>query len=91
LHLTLPASRRAAIAGHGEISLAAAAPAARTAHDRYHALTMTRLPAECRRRTMRTILGKVEFLAFEENSRRIRVDFAQKRRLISNDSFSPLC
>jgi hypothetical protein len=37
------------------------------------------------------ILIKFDLLAFEENSHRIRVDFAQKRRFIANDSFKPVC
>jgi hypothetical protein len=36
------------------------------------------------------ILVKFDFLEFEENSRRIHVYFAQKRRFIANDSFKPI-
>jgi len=38
-----------------------------------------------------TILIESDFLEFDENSRRIRFDFAQKRRFIANDSFKPVC
>jgi len=37
------------------------------------------------------ILGKFDLVEFYENSCRIRVDFAQKRRFIANDSFKPVC
>ena len=37
------------------------------------------------------ILVKFDSVKFDENSHRIRVDFAQKRRFIANDSFKPIC
>jgi hypothetical protein len=37
------------------------------------------------------ILFKLDRLQFESNERHIRVDLAQKRRFISNDSFKPVC
>jgi len=37
------------------------------------------------------ILGKCEPVKFDEKSRRIRIDFGQKRRFITNDSFKALC
>jgi hypothetical protein len=37
------------------------------------------------------ILVKLRLFNFDENSARICVGFAQKRRNIANDSFSPLC
>lgn len=40
---------------------------------------------------MITILGKFYSVQFDENSRRIRVYFAQKRRFNANDSFKPVC
>ncbi len=43
------------------------------------------------RATIFKILVKFDLLEFDENSRRIRVDFAQKRRFIANDSFKPVC
>lgn len=38
-----------------------------------------------------TILFKIECLAFDENSRKTRVNTGQKLRFIANDSFSPVC
>jgi hypothetical protein len=43
------------------------------------------------RPAMPTILVKSGCVAFDENSRRIRVDFGQKRRFSANDSFKPVC
>ena len=37
------------------------------------------------------ILSESDSVKFDENSRRIRVDFAQKPRFIANDSFKPVC
>jgi len=37
------------------------------------------------------ILVEFDSVKFDENSRRIRIDFAQKRRFIANDSFKPVC
>ena len=37
------------------------------------------------------ILVEFDPVKFDENSRRIRVDFGQKRRFTANDSFKPLC
>jgi hypothetical protein len=36
------------------------------------------------------ILIKADFVHFYENYRHIRIDFAQKRRFIANDSFNPV-
>ena len=36
-------------------------------------------------------LIEFDIVKFDEKSRRIRVDFAQKARLIANDSFKALC
>jgi hypothetical protein len=43
------------------------------------------------RASMFKILVKCNSVKFDENSRRIRIDFAQKRRFIANDSFKPIC
>ena len=43
------------------------------------------------RTSMRKILVECDSVKFDENSRRIRVDFTQKRRFIANDSFKPVC
>jgi hypothetical protein len=43
------------------------------------------------RRGAPTILGKFEPVEFDENTRRIHVDFGQKLRLIANDSFNAVC
>jgi len=50
-------------------------------------------PAAARRKrtSTRKILDEFESVEFAEKSRRIRVDFAQKARLIANDSFKALC
>jgi hypothetical protein len=37
------------------------------------------------------ILGKFEPVKFDEKSRRIRIEFGQKRRFIANDSFKAVC
>jgi len=37
------------------------------------------------------ILIEFDPVKFDENSRRIRVDFAQKHRFNANDSFKPVC
>ena len=37
------------------------------------------------------ILIEFDSVKFDENSRRIRVDFAQKPRFNANDSFKPVC
>jgi hypothetical protein len=43
------------------------------------------------RRPVPKILGEFEIVEFDKNSRRIRVDFAQKHRFNANDSFKPVC
>jgi hypothetical protein len=40
---------------------------------------------------IRQILFKCGLFKFDEKSHRIRVDFAQNPRFISNDSFKPVC
>jgi hypothetical protein len=37
------------------------------------------------------ILIEFDSVKFDQNSRRIRVDFGQKPRFIANDSFKPVC
>jgi hypothetical protein len=37
------------------------------------------------------IFGDLEYLEFEENLPRNRIDIAQKPRVIANDSFRPIC
>ena len=37
------------------------------------------------------ILCKFDPVKFDEKSRRIRIDIAQKRRFIANDSFKAVC
>jgi hypothetical protein len=37
------------------------------------------------------ILIEFNFFKIDENSRRIRIDFAQKPRFNANDSFKPVC
>jgi len=37
------------------------------------------------------ILIEFDRVKFDENSHRIRVDFAQKHRFNANDSFKPVC
>jgi hypothetical protein len=40
---------------------------------------------------MPKILVEFDSVKFDENSRRIRVDFSQKHRFKANGSFKPLC
>lgn len=40
---------------------------------------------------MLKILVEFDSLEFDENSRRIRVDFVQKSRFNANERFKPLC
>jgi len=48
--------------------------------------------ARCRRRVPALkILIESDFVKFDEISRRIRVDFAQKPRFDANNSFKPVC
>jgi len=37
------------------------------------------------------IFIKFELVEFDENSRHIRVDFAQNPRFVANNSFRPIC
>jgi hypothetical protein len=37
------------------------------------------------------ILSKFDLVKFDEKSRRIRIDIAQKRRFIANDNFNAVC
>jgi hypothetical protein len=43
------------------------------------------------RAPMLKILVEFDSLEFDENSRRIRVDFVQKSRFNANERFKPLC
>ncbi len=50
----------------------------------------SKAPAIWRNPAFSKILVEFDFLKFEENLRRIRIDFAQKRRFIANDNFKPV-
>jgi hypothetical protein len=83
----------APFAGHGEISVAAPnASARKTSH--YccgnHELLAARAHSIDGARMLK-ILIKFDPVKFDENSRHIRVYFAQKPRFIANDSFRPIC
>lgn len=49
------------------------------------------MPAWADRAPMFKILIEFNIVEFDENSHRIRVDFIQKHRVNTNDSFKPLC
>jgi hypothetical protein len=56
-----------------------------------HAAPAPRSRTQSARRPVDKILSKVDPVAFDEKSRRIRVDIGQKPRFISNDSFKLIC
>ena len=48
------------------------------------------MPARASRTSIFKILIKFDIVEFDENSRRIRVDFVQKHPFNANDSFKPV-
>jgi hypothetical protein len=70
------------------------APVKREAAKRYRSgnhAGLSKAAAIWPKRSIIKILIKSGRLEFDENSHRICVDFAQKRRFIANDSFKPVC
>jgi len=55
-----------------------------------HAHAAKGAPGMCRTSVFKNLV-KFDPVKFDENSHRIRVDFAQKRRFIANNSFKPVC
>lgn len=48
------------------------------------------VPAGARYAPISTFLIEFDIVEFDENSRRIRIDFVQKHRFNANDSFKPV-
>jgi hypothetical protein len=64
------------------------ASGARYRHGNHPRIACARVEA---RAALVKILVKLRLFKFDENSPCIRVDFAEIRRNIANDSFSPIC